>query len=116
MSSKGSVPTWPRITVGSTAAPTSNPNIRLVPLRSHKNFLLGKLSFQAHVKCIVDLDGVESEDDAPDTSYYQWVTFMFAIQVRGKRTGDHHYDVLSACPRLLCSSCLTKCGEALRVA
>ena len=38
-------------------------------------------SEQAHVKCIVDLDGVESEDDAPDTSYYQWVTFMFAIQV-----------------------------------
>ena len=22
-------------------------------------------------KCIVDLDGVESKDDAPDTSYYQ---------------------------------------------
>jgi len=36
--------------------------------------------YQAHVKCIVDLDGVESADDAPDTSYYQWVTFMFAIQ------------------------------------
>ena len=33
------------------------------------------------MKCIVDLDGIESEDDAPDTSYYQWVTFMFAIQV-----------------------------------
>ena len=29
----------------------------------------------------MDLDGVESADDAPDTSYYQWVTFMFAIQV-----------------------------------
>ena len=39
---------------------------------------------QAHVKCIVDLDGVESADDAPDTSYYQWVTFMFAIQVGRK--------------------------------
>jgi len=36
--------------------------------------------YQAHLKCIVDLDGVESADDAPDTSYYQWVTFMFAIQ------------------------------------
>ena len=23
---------------------------------------------------------MESADDAPDTSYYQWVTFMFAIQ------------------------------------
>ena len=33
------------------------------------------------MKCIVDLDGIESEDDAPDTSYYQWVTFMFVIQV-----------------------------------
>jgi len=36
--------------------------------------------YQTHMKCIVDLDGVESADDAPDTSYYQWVTFMFAIQ------------------------------------
>jgi len=36
--------------------------------------------YQAHLKCIVDLEGVESDDDAPDTSYYQWVTFMFAIQ------------------------------------
>eukprot|EP00092_Neocalanus_flemingeri_P099278 GFUD01126655.1.p1 GENE.GFUD01126655.1~~GFUD01126655.1.p1 ORF type:complete len:393 (-),score=96.88 GFUD01126655.1:179-1357(-) len=36
--------------------------------------------YQAHVGCIVDLDGIESADDAPDTSYYQWVTFMFAIQ------------------------------------
>ena len=34
------------------------------------------------MKCIVDLDGVESADMAPDTSYYQWVTFMFAIQVK----------------------------------
>ena len=27
--------------------------------------------YQQHMKCIVDLDGIESEDDAPDTSYYQ---------------------------------------------
>ena len=27
--------------------------------------------YQKHLKCIVDLDGVESADDAPDTSYYQ---------------------------------------------
>jgi len=39
-----------------------------------------KPEYQAHMKCIVDLDGVESADMAPDTSYYQWVTFMFAIQ------------------------------------
>ena len=32
------------------------------------------------MKCIADLEGVESADDAPDTSYYQWVTFMFALQ------------------------------------
>ena len=33
------------------------------------------------MKCIVELEGVESEDDAPDTAYYQWVTFFMAIQV-----------------------------------
>ena len=32
------------------------------------------------MKCIVDLEGVESADDAPDTSYYQWVTFMLLFQ------------------------------------
>ena len=32
-------------------------------------------------QCIVELEGVESEDDAPDTAYYQWVTFFMAIQV-----------------------------------
>ena len=31
------------------------------------------------MKCIVELEGVESVDDAPDTSYYQWVTFIMAI-------------------------------------
>jgi len=36
--------------------------------------------YQAHMKCIVDLDGVESKDDAPDTSYYQWVTFVMMVQ------------------------------------
>ena len=36
--------------------------------------------YQPHMKCIVELEGVESVDDAPDTSYYQWVTFMFCIQ------------------------------------
>jgi len=25
-------------------------------------------------------DGVESADDAPDTAYYQWVTFMLLFQ------------------------------------
>lgn len=36
--------------------------------------------YQKHMKCIVDLEGVESADDAPDTSYYQWVTFMLIFQ------------------------------------
>ena len=36
--------------------------------------------YQPHMKCIVELEGVESEDDAPDTAYYQWVTFFMAIQ------------------------------------
>jgi len=36
--------------------------------------------YQPHLKCIVELEGVESEDDAPDTAYYQWVTFFMAIQ------------------------------------
>jgi len=35
--------------------------------------------YQPHMKCIVELEGIESVDDAPDTSYYQWVTFIMAI-------------------------------------
>ncbi|XP_040572045.1 innexin inx2 [Lepeophtheirus salmonis] len=35
---------------------------------------------QVHMKCIIDLEGVHSQDDAPDTSYYQWVTFMMLFQ------------------------------------
>ena len=41
---------------------------------------------QAHMKCIVDQFDkrgrrFDSADDAPDTSYYQWVVFVFAFQV-----------------------------------
>jgi hypothetical protein len=36
--------------------------------------------YQGHMKCITDLDGVKSADDAPDTSYYQWVSFVLLIQ------------------------------------
>ena len=32
------------------------------------------------MKCIVDQDKVINEDTAPQTQYYQWVTFVFAIQ------------------------------------
>ena len=28
-------------------------------------------NYQEHMKCIVDMDGIDSEDDAPDTAYYQ---------------------------------------------
>ena len=33
------------------------------------------------MKCIVDQSDYSGEEDAPQTGYYQWVTFMFAIQV-----------------------------------
>jgi len=36
--------------------------------------------YQPHMKCIVDQDKVINEDTAPQTQYYQWVTFVFAIQ------------------------------------
>lgn len=38
------------------------------------------VEYQPHMKCIADLEGVVSEDDAPDTSYYQWVIFMMLMQ------------------------------------
>ena len=36
--------------------------------------------YQQHMKCITDLDGIKSADEAPDTSYYQWVSFVLLIQ------------------------------------
>ena len=36
--------------------------------------------YQEHMRCIVDQDGIKSKDEAPDTSYYQWVTFVLLIQ------------------------------------
>ncbi len=38
------------------------------------------VEYQHHMRCIADLEGVASEDDAPDTSYYQWVVFMMLLQ------------------------------------
>ena len=35
--------------------------------------------YQKHMRCIVDHDGVESADDAPDTSYYQVRFLNFAM-------------------------------------
>ncbi len=37
--------------------------------------------YQQHMKCVVDLDGIESSDDAPDTSYYQ-VSMTFPLHFR----------------------------------
>ena len=48
-------------------------------VRIHGSSYIPK-EYQPHMKCIVDLEGVESADDAPDTSYYQWVTFMLLFQ------------------------------------
>ena len=36
--------------------------------------------YQQHMKCIVDLDGIESADDAPDTSYYQVIYIGDRVQ------------------------------------
>ena len=49
--------------------------------------------YQQHMKCIVDLEGVESADDAPDTSYYQWVTFMLLFQA-----GRHYWEDAKSTP------------------
>jgi len=38
------------------------------------------VKYQAHMKCIVDQSDYTRAEDAPQTGYYQWVTFFFAIQ------------------------------------
>ena len=87
VSSRASARTWPKIIVGFMEAPTYPHNIRC-----HSWLFLPKISFilnqnyQAHMKCIVDQYDrkgrrFDSADDAPDTSYYQWVVFVFAFQV-----------------------------------
>ena len=51
--------------------------------------------YQAHMKCIADLEHVESKEDAPWTSYYQWVTFVqlfqvgLSLHVKGTTTRSH---------------------------
>ena len=37
--------------------------------------------YQRHMKCIAELEHVKSKEDAPWTSYYQWVTFVQLFQV-----------------------------------
>eukprot|EP00095_Tigriopus_kingsejongensis_P001485 snap_masked-scaffold124_size330879-processed-gene-1.6 protein:Tk01485 transcript:snap_masked-scaffold124_size330879-processed-gene-1.6-mRNA-1 annotation:"innexin inx2" len=36
--------------------------------------------YQPHMQCIADMEGVTTKEEAPDTSYYQWVTFMQLFQ------------------------------------
>ena len=48
------------------------------------------------MKCIVELEGVESEDDAPDTAYYQWVTFFMAIQAGAFYAPYYIWSILEA--------------------
>ena len=61
---------------------------------------------QAHLKCIVEQEGVMSADEAPDTSYYQWVTFVFCLQVAA--TTSSHYNHITF--RQHCSASPTSCG------
>ena len=53
----------------------------MIEMRGFFRYLLT----QAHMKCMVDQYNrrgrrFDSADDAPDTSYYQWVVFVFAFQ------------------------------------
>ncbi len=38
------------------------------------------VEYQEHMTCIADLRHVERKEDAPDTSYYQWVMFVQLFQ------------------------------------
>ena len=60
------------------------------------------LTLQASLKCIVDQDGVTSEDNAKDTAFYQWVTFMMAAQVR--TIGSNDITFSSRQPSSICHS------------
>ena len=37
--------------------------------------------YQSHLKCIVEQEYFQDSDDAPDTAYYQWVSFFMVLQV-----------------------------------
>ena len=68
---------------------------------------------QAHLKCIVEQEGVMSADEAPDTSYYQWVTFMFCLQVA--TTTSSSQAVIHITFRQHSSISPTSCGLPWRV-
>ena len=66
---------------------------------------------QPHLKCIVDQEGFTSEDDSPDTTFYQWVTFIMAIQVGMDNIYIRYYKY---CARPRYSTSPTKCGPCWR--
>ena len=68
---------------------------------------------QAHLKCIVEQEGVMSADEAPDTSYYQWVTFMFCLQVAATTASSQA--VIQITFRRHSSISPTSCGLPWRV-
>ena len=68
---------------------------------------------QAHLKCIVEQEGVMSADEAPDTSYYQWVTFMFCLQVAATTSSSRA--VIHTTFRQHSSISPTSCGLPWRV-
>ena len=66
------------------------------------------------MRCVVeqrDDDQILTEEYNPQTQYYQWVTFVFAIQVALKVI---LYKKLKLLKRLLYSSSLTKFGTCWR--
>ena len=66
------------------------------------------------MRCVVeqrDDDQILTEEYNPQTQYYQWVTFVFAIQVALKVI---LYKKLKLFKRLLYSSSLTKFGTCWR--
>ena len=66
------------------------------------------------MRCVVeqrDDDQILTEEYNPQTQYYQWVTFVFAIQVALKVI---LYIKLKILKRLLYSSSLTKFGTCWR--
>ena len=96
-------PRWRMTTAGSTAAPTSRQSTRC---QHHPHVEIVTMLLQAHLKCIVEQEGVMSADEAPDTSYYQWVTFVFCLQVAA--TTSSHYNHITF--RQHCSTFPTSCG------
>ena len=71
------------ITAGCMAVPTYLLNIRFIYYNSCQDIIQSTCPFQSHVGCIVDKIHPNKklmEEYNPQTQYYQWVTFVFAIQ------------------------------------